>query len=127
LSTYSKVIIKIWQFEKKIPSKSGEFGAFLFIKNPLYWSKSYFSGRHLAKFLTKKKKHKVKAACADHHCSLNSYGWCGEALGERKVKGDGSAVSAQPTTPLPLLSLPLSLSPFSQAFTVSLTEARSEL
>jgi hypothetical protein len=73
-----------------------------------------------------KEKHQVKAACADHHCSLNSYGLCGEPLGERKVKGHGSAVSAQPTNPLLLLSL-LSLSPLSQAFTVSLTEARSEL
>jgi hypothetical protein len=59
---------------------------------------------------TKKKKHLVKAACADHHCSLNSYGLCGEALGERKVKGDGSAVSAQPTTPFLLLLSLLSFS-----------------
>jgi hypothetical protein len=37
--------------------KSGEFGFFFPVKNPLYKSKSYFSGRNLAKFLQNKKNH----------------------------------------------------------------------
>jgi len=35
--------------------KSGEFGFFFPLKNHLYKSQSYFSGRNLAKFLQKKK------------------------------------------------------------------------
>jgi len=32
------------------PSKSGEFGPFFFIKNPLYRPRLFFSGQNLGKF-----------------------------------------------------------------------------
>jgi hypothetical protein len=50
LAAYWELIKKIWRFEKKNSSKSGEFGPFKYfcMKDPL--SKSYFSGRNLAKF-----------------------------------------------------------------------------
>jgi hypothetical protein len=35
------LLIEVWRFEKKIPSKSGEFGAFFSMRNPLDRLKSY--------------------------------------------------------------------------------------
>jgi hypothetical protein len=37
-------MIKIWQMQSFISSKSDKFGSFLSIKNPLYGLKSDFSG-----------------------------------------------------------------------------------
>jgi hypothetical protein len=37
-----ELVIKIWQFENKHSFKIWRIWPFSFIKNPLYWSKSYF-------------------------------------------------------------------------------------
>jgi hypothetical protein len=55
IGTYHKNV-KIWNLFIYI-SKSGDFGPFFFMENPLYRSKSYFSGPNfLAKFHIKKEK-----------------------------------------------------------------------
>jgi hypothetical protein len=42
-------IIKTYRFGGCFPSKSGEFGSFFLMKNPLHKWKSYFPGGNLAK------------------------------------------------------------------------------
>jgi hypothetical protein len=58
-------MIKIWQSENLFFSKSGEFGPIFFMENPLYRSKSYFSGRNFGR-----KKQNIACQSACELCSL---------------------------------------------------------